>query len=159
MKRLSTLTSAIVIAVLIMLIFSPAAFAAPNATRDATAGGSGCSRFYSVRPGDTLYSIARRFGTTVWTLTQLNGISNPNRIYIGQTLCVRAGGGGGMPSGGFLYTVQRGDTLTSIGRRFGWSASYLASVNHLPYPNQIYAGQVLFIPYHGAVTLPASTDW
>jgi putative chitinase len=41
-----------------------------------------------VQPGDTLSSIAWRFGTTVWALAQLNGIWNPNLIYVGQTLMI-----------------------------------------------------------------------
>jgi LysM repeat protein len=118
-----------------------AALAAPSAT----SGGSGCGQFYTVRPGDTLYRIAVRFHTTVWKLTQLNALPNPNRIYAGQRLCVKAGGQ--LPMG-FLYTVRQGDTLNSIARRYGWSASYLASVNRLSNPNLIYAGQILLIPYH-----------
>jgi LysM repeat protein len=45
--------------------------------------------YYTVRPGDTLTKIAARFGTTVWALVQLNHISNPNRIYVGQVLLIR----------------------------------------------------------------------
>jgi putative chitinase len=45
-------------------------------------------RVYTVQPGDTLSGIAWRFGTTVWALTQLNGIWNPHLIYVGQTLYV-----------------------------------------------------------------------
>ncbi|MCX6047733.1 MAG: LysM domain-containing protein [Chloroflexi bacterium] len=45
---------------------------------------------YVVQRGDTLYSIARRFATTVQTLMDLNGISNANRIYVGQQLRVPA---------------------------------------------------------------------
>jgi LysM repeat protein len=149
MKRLHTVVCALVVAVLLTLTLGPAAVsAAPAAAPAASPGGSGCAQFYTVRPGDTLYRIALRFNTTVWKLTQLNGLSNPNRIYVGQTLCVKPVKPGGGVSSGFLYTVRPGDTLYSIGRRFGWSAAHLASVNRLPNPNQIYAGQVLFIPYH-----------
>ena len=45
-------------------------------------------RTYIVQPGDTLSAIAWRFGTTVWTIAQANGIWNPNLIYIGQTLYI-----------------------------------------------------------------------
>jgi len=44
--------------------------------------------YYTVRYGDTLAKIAARFGTTVWSLMQLNHISNPNLIYAGQVLRV-----------------------------------------------------------------------
>lgn len=45
---------------------------------------------YVVQRGDTLYSIARRFGTTVQELARLNGIQNPNAIYVGQQLIISA---------------------------------------------------------------------
>jgi LysM repeat protein len=41
---------------------------------------------YKVRSGDTLTAIAARFGTTVRVLAQLNGISDPSRLRIGQVL-------------------------------------------------------------------------
>jgi lysozyme len=129
----------------VMLLFLATTPAPASAAPLESAGGSGCGQFYTVRYGDTLYRIAVRFNTTVWSLANLNGLSNPNRIWAGQTLCVKAGGG---TSGGFLYTVRRGDTLYSIARSYGWSVSYLASVNRLWNPNQIYAGQTLLIPYH-----------
>jgi putative chitinase len=45
-----------------------------------------CGQFYTVRPGDNLSRIARWCGTTVNSLTYLNGIANPSRIYVGQVL-------------------------------------------------------------------------
>lgn len=52
-----------------------------------TGGQSGAtSRFYTVRSGDNLSSIARRLGTSVQSLFSMNGVSNPNLIYVGQTL-------------------------------------------------------------------------
>jgi murein DD-endopeptidase MepM/ murein hydrolase activator NlpD len=53
---------------------------------------------YRVQPGDTLARIARRFGTTVAILVQLNGITNPNLIFVGQAL--RLPGGTGPTPGG-----------------------------------------------------------
>ncbi|MCX6029521.1 MAG: LysM peptidoglycan-binding domain-containing protein [Chloroflexi bacterium] len=142
MRQSRVFVAALSILVLLALLIAPlTAGAAPLATP----GGSGCAQFYQVRPGDTLYRIALRFGTTVSALSSLNGIGNPNRIYAGQTLCVKAGAP--IPFG-FLYTVKWGDTLYSIGLRYGWSVAYLAQVNHLGNPNFIFAGQVLLIPYH-----------
>lgn len=129
----------------VMLLFLAAAPAPASAAPLETPGGPGCGQFYTVRYGDNLYRIALRFHTSVSALMNLNGIANPNRIIAGQTICVAPGGE--IPWG-FLYTVRRGDTLYSIARRYGWSVSYLASVNHLWNPNQIYAGQILLIPYH-----------
>ena len=50
---------------------------------------SAINDYYVTRPGDTLWSIAQRNGTTVTELTRLNGINNPNVIYPGQILRVK----------------------------------------------------------------------
>jgi LysM repeat protein len=139
MFRIRILLAALVIGGL-MLTTAPA-LAAPAET----AAGSGCSQFYTVMYGDNLFRIALRFNTTVYTLQQLNGLANPNFIFSGQVLCVKAGAP--IPFG-FLYAVRHGDTLYSIAHRFGWSVPYLASVNHLRNPNIIFVGMVLLIPYH-----------
>lgn len=49
---------------------------------------NGCVNAYVVKYGDTLYSIAQRFGTTVPVLVKLNNIRNPNLIYVGQAICL-----------------------------------------------------------------------
>jgi LysM repeat protein len=48
----------------------------------------GCRTRYIVRYGDTLYSIAWRYGTTVWALVVANHLPNPNWIFAGQSLCI-----------------------------------------------------------------------
>jgi LysM repeat protein len=53
---------------------------------------------------------------------------------------------GGYGGGGFYYTVQYGDTLFAICRRFGVDPYQIAQVNGLPNADYIYAGQVLYIP-------------
>ncbi len=106
---------------------------------------SGCARTYVVERGDTLTEIAARFGTTVNALVQLNGIKNPDRIYEGQVLCVRAGSAG-MPSGcARTYVVERGDTLTEIAARFGTTVNALVQLNGIKNPDRIYEGQVLCV--------------
>lgn len=96
---------------------------------------------YTVKRGDTLTSIARRFGTTVESIVAMNEIQNPNLIYVGEKLRVRR-----MKTPvERTYTVRRGDTLWSISRRFGTTVSALVRLNHLKNPDLIYAGQVLRI--------------
>jgi len=99
---------------------------------------------YVVQPGDTLYSIARRFGTTVQAIAQANHIINPNRIYVGQRLMIH-GTPGPQPCTG-IHIVRRGETLTSIARRYGTTVWTLAQMNHLSNPNVLYAGQRLRVP-------------
>jgi LysM repeat protein len=144
MRKMRSVVPVVVVVTLVLLLAMPvAASAAPSKT----AGGSGCSQFYVVRCGDTMAGIARRYGTSVWYLANLNGIANPNKIYAGQTLCVHGGGGhDGGHQHGFWYTVRCGDTLASIAHRYRTSVGQLASINHIHNPNVIYAGQRLWIP-------------
>lgn len=103
---------------------------------------------YVVQRGDTLYSIARRFGVSIWQLVSLNNIPNINLIYVGQVLIIPTPGP--MPPGPgpapSQYVVQPGDTLFSIARRFGVNVWQLAAYNNLANPNYIRVGQVLLIP-------------
>ncbi len=117
-------------------------------TGGATAGGTSA---YTVQSGDTLGAIARRFGTTVAELVRLNNITNPDALKVGQQLIVPGSGGGAavnVPTAGQgkSYTVQRGDTLLSIARRFGLTVKQLQAANNISNPDRIYPGQVLTIP-------------
>jgi hypothetical protein len=47
-----------------------------------------CTEIHMIQRGETLYSIARQYGTTVSYLQSVNNIGNPNRIYAGQRICV-----------------------------------------------------------------------
>ena len=51
----------------------------------------GCVDDYTVRAGDTLYSISRMYGVSAYALMSANRISNPNSIHVGQTLCIPRG--------------------------------------------------------------------
>lgn len=96
---------------------------------------------YTVQSGDTLSSIAAKFGTNYQTLASLNGISNPNLIYVGQVLRVN----GSASAGSIYYTVRVGDNLSAIASRYGTSYQSIAALNDLDNPNLIYAGQTLKI--------------
>jgi len=99
---------------------------------------------YVVQWGDTLYSIAHRYGTTVEAIMQANGLRSWH-IYAGQRLTIPAAVSG-TPQGGMRYTVRRGDTLTSIAYRFGTTVQAIVQANRLYNPSLIYVGQVLIIP-------------
>ena len=106
---------------------------------------------YVVQRGDTLASIAQRFGLTVSALQNANGIPNPNSIYVGQSLILSGEGGGtsaepSQPTFPNRYVVQRGDTLASIALRFGLTVGALQNANAISNPNLIYVGQELAIP-------------
>ena len=96
---------------------------------------------YTVQSGDTLSSIAAKFGTNYQALASLNGISNPNLIYVGQVLRVN----GSASNSSVYYTVRAGDNLSAIASRYGTSYQSIASLNGLANPNLIFAGQTLKI--------------
>lgn len=96
---------------------------------------------YYVQSGDTLSSIATKFGTTISNLVSLNHISNPNVIYVGQKIYV----GEATQGQSNAYTVQAGDTLSGIAAKFGTTWQDLAQKNGLANPNVIYVGQTLTI--------------
>ena len=91
-------------------------------------------RFYRVKKGDTLKSIARRFGIKVSTIKSVNRLKN-NRIHKGQRLKIPT-------MNGILYKVKRGDNLTKIAKRFKVSLKKLMKVNK----ENIYAGRYIFVP-------------
>lgn len=96
---------------------------------------------YVVQPGDTLSGIAARYGTTYQTLAALNGITNPNLIYAGQTIRIPED----WTSTARYYTIQSGDTLSGIAQKFGTTVSELQRLNGISNPNLIYAGNTIRI--------------
>lgn len=97
---------------------------------------------YVIQPGDTLSGIAARFGTTVSELTRINKISDPDRIYAGNTIKVPEKSG----SATRTYTIRPGDTLSGIASRYGTTVAAIARLNNIPDPDLIYAGKTIRIP-------------
>ena len=97
----------------------------------------------TVRPGDTLWGIARRYHTTVADLLRLNRLQNPNLIYAGEIIRVRVPLREEPGVTITTYTVRRGDTLTSIARQFGTTVTSIVAINDLKNPNLIYVGEKL----------------
>lgn len=102
---------------------------------------------YTVRPGDSLYSIAEQLGTNLQMLVQINAlyppVTDPDRIYPGQVLLARLPGMAEQSS--VLYQVQPGDTLYRIGERFSLSVDMLAELNQIQEPNLLRVDQLLYI--------------
>lgn len=97
------------------------------------------STTYTVKSGDTLSSIASKFGTTYQELAQLNRIADPNKIYVGQVLKING------TNYEITYTVKSGDNLTKIAKQFNTTVDSLVSKNGIKDKNKIYVGQVLKI--------------
>jgi murein DD-endopeptidase MepM/ murein hydrolase activator NlpD len=94
-----------------------------------------------VAPGDTVYSIARRYGVAMRDVIDANNLDAPFVLKIGQSLRLPP------PR---LYAVSPGDTIFSISRRFGVDMRTLVSMNSLVAPYQVTAGRVLKMPVRGA---------
>ena len=128
---------------------------------------------YTVTYGDTLASIASKFGMTVDQLMKINSLDNPNRILRGQELTVWSttpvdepaattpeitvdaaptpasvveAAAPVQPPPSSTYTVQVGEHLSQIANRFGVSWVDIATANGISNADQIYAGQTLTIP-------------
>lgn len=118
-----------------------------------------------VQPGENLFRIALRYGTTVQALAQINGIYNPGHIVAGQKLTIP--GSATTPSVAYqpqhaakAHTVQPGETLSVIANHYGVSVWTLVKLNNIANPALIYAGQVLAIPQTGgqpAAPAPAAS--
>ena len=122
---------------------------------------------YTVKAGDTLYGISRKFGMSLSQLISSNGISTSSIIRPGQTLrvvggeasatVVRTSTSTARTSGG-NYVVQSGDTLYSIARRSGMSLNSLLTLNSLSQSSIIYPGQSLTVSQsEGNFSTPVST--
>jgi LysM repeat protein len=120
----------------------------PAATPPPPAVTEGC--YYVVQRGDTLFSIARRFGATIGAIAQANGLSNPRYIRAGQRLVIPSACPAYAPpstvSGATVYIVRRGDTLYSIARRYHTTVTAIAWANGIANPHRIWVGQRLVIP-------------
>lgn len=96
---------------------------------------------YTVRRGDTLWGISRKFGTSINSIVTLNGIENPNLIYAGEVFKIPSA----RSEQAVIYTVKRGDTLWGISRKFGTTVENLVKLNSVKNPNLIYVGEKLII--------------
>ena len=102
-----------------------------------------------VQRGDTLFSIARKYGLTANALAHTNGIPDPRRIFVGQRLVIPDGRANVGVTETVPYIVQAGDTLASIARRYHTTWQTLTQVNGLLSPNVVYSGQVIQLPSSG----------
>lgn len=152
-----------------------------GSTGSTSSGGSPgvCGATYTVQRGDTLRNIASRCGSTINAIASLNGITNIDRIFVGQVLRMPGSsgstGGAATPTStpapaattpapaagaskcGAIYTIQRGDTLRIIADKCGVTAQAILANNVIPNPNLIYVGQQLSIPGGSPSITPVPT--
>jgi len=128
--------------------------AADEAERRPPVRAAASTTHHTVKRGETLASIARRYGVSKTALASANGVRNPNSLKAGQRLSIPGTGrtAAATPAAkasARTYTVRKGDTLSSIARRHGVSVKDLVAANNLASKGHIRAGQKLRVPAGG----------
>ena len=111
---------------------------------------------YTVQKGDSLYSIAKKFGITVDEIKSLNNLTS-NNLAIGEQLMIKSSTGdepinpeeecigtGYVEPQYIMYTVQRGDSLYTIARKYNTSVDNIKALNNLT-NNNLTIGEQLKI--------------
>jgi len=96
---------------------------------------------YTVKAGDTIYQIAKKFTTTMQAILKVNHLVNSEEIRPGQVIKIPQS-----PPGAVIYTVRSGDSLQRIATRYGTNVEDIVMFNYTVNPDLIYPGQQLIIP-------------
>lgn len=119
------------------------------------AGTAEADATYTVKSGDTLSNIAERTGQSVSDLAQKNGISDINRLSVGQVIEIDDTSENG------TYTVKSGDTLSGIAEKYGTTVDRLMQLNHLSSDFLVVGEQIVTVgsqePAQTVQTQPQST--
>jgi peptidoglycan endopeptidase LytF len=101
---------------------------------------------YTIKPGDSYYSLAKRFNTTVKALILANPGVNPNNLQIGQQICIPVAPTPTPCPGGFQYINKPGDTYYSIAKKYNVTVDALIAANPGVNPNNLQVGQTICVP-------------
>ncbi|WP_312644249.1 glycosyl hydrolase family 18 protein [Hydrogenoanaerobacterium sp.] len=94
---------------------------------------------YTIRPGDSVYSISRQFGVSPQQIIALNQLQDVQRLMIGQSLV--------LPAESSSHVVTLGQSLYSIAQSYGTTVEKILAANpDITDPNRIYLGQIIIIP-------------
>jgi LysM repeat protein len=118
---------------------------------------------YVIQAGDTLISIAQRFGVSVDAIMQANTLRDANNLIQGQVLFIPGyqGSTTGTTTGrssaeSAVHTVKRGETLFAIAQIYNMTTAEIVAANRIANPNQLQAGQELIIPGVTAAEIEAA---
>jgi LysM repeat protein len=143
---------------------------AVKSTAVATTAAAGTPTSYTVTAGDTVSSIAGRFGLSTASVLAANGLSWKSLIFPGQVLklatpvAAKPAPASAPPAAAPTvsaaagrYMIQRGDTISKIAARFGVSTQAVLAANGLGWSSIIYGGQTITIPAGGSAPLAIQT--
>ena len=111
---------------------------------------------YTVAPGDTLGAIASRFGIPLDALSAANGIDDPNRIRVGQSLVI-PDASGALPAAAIettLVTAGLGDTVASLAGQYGQDPALVGQLNDSTINRRLFPGQPMKLPVAAATPEP-----
>lgn len=103
------------------------------------------STVYRILPGDNLYSLARRFDTSIEAIMRANPEINPANLRIGQAVCIPLPVGE-CPPGSESYNIRSGDTFYNLARRYDTTVQTLIALNPGINPNALRIGQSVCVP-------------
>lgn len=112
---------------------------------------------YVVKSGDSLWSIANRYGITVDQLKSANGLTS-NLLQVGQVLTIPKQSTESPSESNNIYIVKAGDSLWSIANRYGTTVAILKQLNGLSSDN-LSIGQKLYLPNQGSVEKPDNVTY
>ncbi|MPW25940.1 LysM peptidoglycan-binding domain-containing protein [Alkalibaculum sp. M08DMB] len=109
----------------------------PNATITPKPAQTSTETIYTIKRGDTLSAIAKKYNTTVQAIASLNNIKNVNKIYTGEKIKIP----GTTSKKAVLYIVRNGDSLSKIAAKYNTTVDKLVKDNNIKDRNLIYPGQ------------------
>ncbi|MBI3960075.1 MAG: LysM peptidoglycan-binding domain-containing protein [Chloroflexi bacterium] len=123
---------------------------------------------YTVKEGDTLFSIALQFEISPNEIVAANTLADPNNVFVGQELLIpgyqpagstSAGGGTSTsPDAPAIHVVQAGEVLSVIAEKYGITLDELVAANRITNPNLVSPGTELVIPGLTAAELEAANQ-
>ncbi len=126
----------ILISILLLLIISPLAYSrAPGKTFK-----EDNHLIYTIKSGDTLYALTRKFSITIDRVKKLYPNLNPKKLKIGTKLRFS------ISPELKTHTVKKDETLWQISKAYNFPLSQIIKLNDLPEPDQLFPGEIIFIP-------------
>jgi len=111
---------------------------------------------YTIKSGDTLSAIAKKYNTTVEALMEANNIGDATNIQVGTRLTIVQPPDFTLTMAYETYEVEQGDTLYTISGEYGLTIAEIKEINNLT-SNNLSVGQQLRIPVGTATPIPTST--